>query len=112
MDDASYVYVLVREDLTWEQQAVQACHASLHAGYSEQEPSSPPNLVLLTVPSEQALLNASHLLDLKGVEYSIFNEPDGSMGYSALATKIVRSRTDRQIFSKFPLLRRVTTLSA
>lgn len=105
MSAANYVYVLVRADIPLEQQAVQACHASLHVGYAEDEPSSPPNLVLLTVPSESRLLAVANDLDKQGLRYSLFNEPDGGMGFSALATRVIQSAKERRLFSAYPLFR-------
>jgi len=57
--DKPYTYVIVRKDISPEQQSVQACHATLEAGFKFQPPESTSFLVLLEVANQEELLAAS-----------------------------------------------------
>ena len=54
-----YTYVIIRKDLSPEQQIVQACHASLEAGFRFPLPEETSYLIVLEVPNEKALLDAT-----------------------------------------------------
>jgi len=100
-----YTYVLVREDISNLQKAVQIGHAALQAGFAFDEPEKTSSIVLLSVPNEAALSAAAERLFLHGIDHHMFYEPDfGPMGYSALATKAVTSRRERNLFANYPLL--------
>lgn len=100
-----YVYVLVREDLTCEQQLVQAAHATLAAGARFGPIRSDTHLVVLAVRDEPALLAASHKLLSRGLAHELFFEPDGGVGYSALATRTLLRPEERRMFRNWQLLR-------
>lgn len=101
-----YVYVMVRKDLTLEQQMVQLGHAALEAGYAFDGPrNQTAHLVLLEVPDQPALQAAASRLERHGIEHALFYEPDFGMGHSALATRPVTERHERQLFRKYPLYR-------
>lgn len=97
------IYVAVRSDLSPEQQAVQACHASSLSGHKFGVSES-THLVLLSVPNKEAL-SALHekLLD-HGIGVSLFYEPDNDMGHSALATQPLTC-SHRKLFKNLKLLR-------
>lgn len=101
-----YVYVLIREDLTPEQQMVQAAHAALEAGFRFQPPSGDvAHLALLSVPDESHLQRAAAELAFRGIDHHLFYEPDfGPMGHSALATRPLYGG-ERKWLKKYPLFR-------
>jgi peptidyl-tRNA hydrolase len=83
------VYVVVRADLSLDQQAVQACHAAFDAGSrfgrpSEDEP--PANLVLLRVRNQDELFALHLRLEHAGVPTAMFFEEDDDAGATAFAT--------------------------
>ena len=100
-----YVYVIVRKDLTAEQQVVQAAHAALEAGFHSARPKEPPNLVLLEVESEQKLLLAAAKLKMADVPHHVFFEPDNQTGHSALASGPLRGKKARAHFKAYPLFK-------
>jgi hypothetical protein len=53
-----YTYVIIRKDISPEQQIVQACHAALEAGLRFKQPEQTSLLIVLEVPNQQALLDA------------------------------------------------------
>ncbi len=102
-NDNSYVYVLVRNDLTAEQQIVQGCHASLEAGFSFNAPEKTAHLVMLSVSGEDELVSVKdELMDGWGVSSEIFFEPDYNLGYTALATEPIKG-SKRNALRKFKL---------
>ena len=54
-----YTYVLIRKDISPEQQIVQAGHAALEAGFRFQKPEQTSFLIVLEVSDEEKLRNAS-----------------------------------------------------
>jgi hypothetical protein len=102
MTSPAYTYILVRTDLSVEQQAVQACHAALEAGFLFQRPQDHPHLVLLQVTDERRLLAEQARLEVEGIQHAMFFEPDNATGYSALATAPL-SREAGRAFRKLPL---------
>jgi hypothetical protein len=79
--------VVVRTDLTVPQQLVQACHASALAGGTLGACSPELRLAILAVPSAEALLDAAASLECQGILFTMFEEPDWDIGFSALATE-------------------------
>jgi hypothetical protein len=106
-----YIYVLVRKDISIEQQLVQVGHAAREAALAfPAHPNEPiASVIVCEVPDRQALLDASGRLDDYGIEHSTFFEPDFGMGESALATRSVLLKKERYIFQKYPLYRAGTT---
>jgi hypothetical protein len=101
----AYTYVLVRKDISAVQRAVQACHASLHAGFAFDEPEDTPSLVLLQVDDEPALEAAAERLNRYAVAHRLFHEPDfGPMGFSALATAPLTDKKLRYLFAGYEKL--------
>ena len=94
--------MLVRSDLTAAQQFVQACHAAHEAGIFFGNPDHISSLVLCTVPDEAALRDASRRLQLRGIRFSLFQEPDMENQATALATEPIPGPL-RKVFSKYPL---------
>jgi hypothetical protein len=54
-----YTYVLLRKDISPEQQIVQAAHATLEAGFIYKKPDQTSYLIVCEVENEQELLEAS-----------------------------------------------------
>ncbi len=104
-----YVYVIVRKDLTAEQQAVQVAHAALEAGFHSSKPQEPPNLVLLEVENEESLLRAACKLERAQVKHHVFFEPDNEVGHSALAAGPLRGKVNRAHFKAYRLYRAADT---
>jgi len=101
--DKPYVYVLVRTDISLEQQLVQASHAALEAGFRFAAPREVSSVIVLAVPSRDALLQASARLQQRGVDHELFFEPDFGMGHSALATRPLTAKKERHLMRKYPL---------
>lgn len=54
-----YTYVLIRKDISPEQQLVQAAHAALEAGFSFERPDRTSFLIMLQVQNQEELNQAS-----------------------------------------------------
>lgn len=99
-----YMYILVRNDLSNAQKAVQACHAAIESSRAfMNKESEHPSVILCTVKSEHKLLACAEELDLKGIDHVIFREPDIGNQATALAS-IPLIGKERQAFSRFQLL--------
>ncbi len=83
---ASYSYVLVRSDLSLEQQMVQAIHAAMKSVGDHGRLQDDTRLALLSVKDQAHLLQCAGELADAGIPFSLFEEPDYAMGASALAT--------------------------
>ena len=79
--------MLVRVDIPIADQIVQVGHACLEAGRRYMGSDEAPNLVLLGLASERQLLDALGRLDVRGIGYAAFHEPDDQMGYTAVCTE-------------------------
>jgi len=99
-----YVYVLVREDIPFEQQVVQASHAALEAGFRFERPEQTASLIALAVRDRPALHAAAERLARYGIDHHLFFEPDFGMGHSALATRPIHLPKERHLMRKYPLL--------
>lgn len=96
------MYVLVRNDLSTPQKAVQSAHAAIEASrafikHGEEHPS----VIILVVKSEHKLKVIADKLDVK---YRAFFEPDIGNQLTAIATAPI-SGEQRQFFRKFQLLK-------
>ena len=101
-DDIPYCYCLVRADLSHAQQIVQSAHSCLEAG-KQFAHAGETHLVALRVKNEQRLMRAAMELHAAGVKYAFFFEPDGNVGYTAIATEMIVG-DKRRIFEKYPLI--------
>ena len=102
----TYTYVLVREDLSIAQQAVQACHACLDSGKYLPHSGDHPHLCLLTVRNEEQLLEWERWLSTQ-TQFGVrsFREPDLGDSLTAIAVVGVRGR-DRNVFRNLPLFQK------
>jgi hypothetical protein len=55
----AYTYILIREDISYEQQIVQASHAALEAGIRYGDRDHISYLILLSVANQEELLEAA-----------------------------------------------------
>lgn len=85
-ETARYCYVIIRSDLTLEQQMVQAIHAAMAATAQHGGLTDHTRLALLCARNQQHLLDLAGALDDREQPFSLFHEPDHGIGYSALAT--------------------------
>jgi len=95
----SKLYILLRKDLGRQYGAVQAGHAV--AEFLLNHPTTTwrnGTLVYLSVPDEPALIRWKDQLDRRGIETSLFREPDLDDAFTALAAV-----DEGKIFSSLPL---------
>lgn len=89
-DRTPYCYLFVRDDLSRVYGAVQACHAAIGGGQHLIPSDIPhPHLVMLSVASEEELLQACVRLDQAGIRHYLFTEPDIGDQATALITEPV-----------------------
>lgn len=102
-DQAQMCLVVVRTDLTLPQQMVQACHASSQAGGQLGSCGPELRMALLAVDSQVALIEAAARLERLGIRFSLFEEPDWGIGFSALASEPIPWRQARRALPRLPL---------
>lgn len=100
------LYLITRQDLPPEHQAVQACHAmrewSQHHPVEDQDWYKRSNtLALLAVPDEGSLLHLLERAQLQGFPTAGFREPDRENELTAIAL----GPSARKLCRKLPLLR-------
>jgi hypothetical protein len=94
------LYVLVRDDLSPIQRAVQGCHAALE--FLRQYPQTAWNngtLILLRIPNEGLLKQWMERLNIRDIPHACFHEPD--MGNQITALAAVH---EGRLFDKLDLL--------
>lgn len=99
----SYVYVIVRKDLSAAQQAVQSCHAVIEATKAFKIEKH-PSVIICHVRSCSKLHDVCAELNETGVKFSTFYEPDIGFELTAIASEPV-SGSKRDAFKKFQLLK-------
>lgn len=105
MSPLEYQYVLVRQDLPPEHQCCQAIHAATEAFKRHSDPEiEHPNLVVLHIPDERALLEWRLKIAENNIPCYLFQESDMNNEYTALATGLI-SGDQRKIFKKLRLLK-------
>lgn len=99
------MYVLVRQDLSPSQQAVQACHACLEVSKTFPWSGEHPHLVLVGVPNETVLTEWLNRVvqQLPQAQLAIFKEPDLDNSLTALAIAGVVGKT-RSLFKTLKLI--------
>ena len=98
-----YIYVLVRNDLSIPQRAVQASHACIESA-KKFLTKEHPSVIICSVKNENVLENACAYLDNNNIKYERFLEPDIDYSLTAIASEPLYT-TDRKIFSKFQLMK-------
>lgn len=100
----SYMYILVRKDLSTRQQAVQSCHASIESARNYlRSGDEHPSTIICSVKSEDKLLMCAKELAEKGIDFQLFREPDIGNQATALASRPLRG-DERKAFSRFQLM--------
>jgi hypothetical protein len=94
--EPDYMFIFVRQDISPEQQAVQAAHATYVAG-AKFEPKDPEqtHFVLIGISDEAAMLSAQELLQEHDTEYVSFKEPDLGDIVTAIATEKMKESQKR-----------------
>jgi hypothetical protein len=100
----SYIYTFIRKDISNEQKIVQIGHACYEAGKRFKNDHI-SNLVLLSAENEHDLKNIADELDLRGIDFYIFHEPDNDMGFSAICTRPVYEKRERSLFKRWNLFK-------
>lgn len=98
-----YVYIIVRKDLSYEQQLVQSCHAVAESS-KKYFGDEHPHFVVTGVNDEPALLKAHQKILNNNIRCAIFQESDINDEYTALATEPVFGET-RLLFRNYQLLK-------
>lgn len=100
-----YMYVLVRNDLSAAQKAVQSGHALIEATreYMTND-TEHPSVIICVVKSEDKLKKCAEELSEKGISFKHFSEPDIGNQWTALASKPLFG-DDRNAFKRFQLMR-------
>lgn len=105
MENPEYVYVFVRQDLSKEQQLVQAAHATLVLGNKLK--SHDPSELYFTVIGIPQLIDFRKVmndLNAHGTKYETFYEPDQGGTLTAIATHPIR-KDKRGNLREYKLLR-------
>lgn len=99
------MYVLVRKDLSFSQQVVQSCHASIEAAlHLIPTTIEHPHVIVCGVDNEDKLKKAASKLDCLGVRFKRFHEADMQDQLTALATGPIYG-DNRKIFKNYQLLK-------
>lgn len=102
--DHSYMYVIIRNDLSDAQKAVQGTHAAIEATREFIKPTHiHPSLVLCIVKSETKLKRVIQELYDNGIRIKSFREPDLDNSITAIATEPLVG-FKRTVLSRFQLL--------
>lgn len=98
-----YTYSIIRADLPLHQQIVQSIHSALNAGKRFNQHTS---VVLMSIPSENALIELAQKLDQHNIQYELFFEPDAFThvkGYTSLTTEPLSCMQKRALFKNLKL---------
>lgn len=100
-----YIYIILRKDLDPAYQIIQSGHALFeHALTLKNKPNQTSHFCLLEAKDEEELLNISDKLKGKGMDFTLFHEPDYDTGYTCLAAGPIYGE-DRRLFKKFKFFR-------
>jgi hypothetical protein len=96
-----YIYVIVRNDLSSPQKAVQSCHASMESSRKFlKQGDEHPSVIILVVKDEKRLHKLANDVPYKFVK---FFEPDIGNQMTAIATEPIAGE-QRDFFKRFQLL--------
>lgn len=98
-----YVYVIVRNDLSYAQKAVQSCHAIIESTKTFGMSGDHPSVIICVVKSEQKLKKVAEEISKQNIKFSSFFEPDIGNQMTAIATEAL-PETKRYIFKRFQLM--------
>jgi len=95
------MYIFIRADIDPTYQIIQTGHALFeHAIKLDKKPEQISSFCLLQAKDEKDLLKISSELEMKDINFTIFNEPDYDTGYTAIAAGPIYGK-DRKMFKKF-----------
>ena len=97
----SYIYTFIREDLTPAQKIVQIGHACYEAGKLFQDKEGISSLILLYAKDEEDLMFIAERLEMKGIDFYMFYEPDLN-SHTSICTRPV-SQKERPFFKRWDL---------
>lgn len=100
--DPRYLFVAVRRDIPLADQVVQVAHAAFEAGQRWHGDRETCHLILVAVASQQALVDLAARCEARGIGFTLFDEPDDQMGYTALCSEPLRD-SRRRVFRRYPL---------
>lgn len=105
MDKPEYIYIFVRQDLSREQQLVQASHATLVLGNKlKRDDVSELYFTVIGIPQLIDFKNVIKSLNAHGTKYETFYEPDQGNTLTAIATHPI-PKDQRGKLKDFKLLR-------
>lgn len=107
MDIPNYVYIFVRQDLSKEQQLVQAAHATLVLGSKldkKKFDAAELYFAVIGVPKLTSFCQVMKDLKKHGTEYECFYEPDQGNTMTAIATYPI-PKEDRKNLLEYPKLK-------
>ena len=99
-----YVYVFLREDLSFPQKIVQAGHALLEIGKIIPPDLPHPSVIVLSIKNENKINSIELMLKENNIQYKVFCEPDLNNQKTALATEPIFGEK-RKLFKKYQLLK-------
>jgi hypothetical protein len=97
-----YLFVAVRRDIPPADQMVQVAHAAFEAGQRWHADRETCHLILLSVPTQAALIDLAIRCEARGIGCVVFDEPDDHMGFTALCSEPLRDHR-RRLFRRYPL---------
>ena len=101
MKEHQYIYVIVRNDLSNAQKAVQSSHAVIESSRKFLPINAEhPSVIILIVKNQKKLIKISEHMDL---EHVVFREPDIGNEMTAIASRPVMG-DEREYFKKYQLL--------
>lgn len=95
-----YIYCFIRKDLPLVHHIIQIGHVCHEAGQREKL-DEPPNMCLLEVENELALLEAAMTLRKAGIKFELFQEDSFDNEFTAICTLSVETKEEREVFKKY-----------
>ena len=98
-----YVYILVREDLSNAQRAVQSCHAVIEATRNFNMNGEHPSVIICGIKNEHTLKRQIEYLTSNKIKFSKFYEPDINFELTAICTEPLSH--NREIMRRYQLIK-------
>ena len=87
INQKTYSYLFLREDISLSQQIVQASHAALETGLRDNKKySQTSSIIIFQIPDEETLKQELSYIQSLGIECASFFEPYQNMGITSFAT--------------------------
>lgn len=105
IENHGYIYILIRTDLTPEQQCVQSCHAAIEtARHNIDKYLEHPSVIICSIKNEDKLSSMKEFLQSNNIGFREFREPDIGNQLTAIATEVLYG-DQRKHMRKFQLLK-------